>query len=327
MALSAEYVNAHVEHWSQKLRSEFFPHRKYWPTRLFHHAPIENALAILREGCLRARADRENCHPRDVAAPGVINTRDHAHGRVRLYFRPKTPTQYSIEGIRKAGECQYGETTHLPIIVMFAFDSKKILLKDDVEFSDRNMQLNDASVGNDEQFFAQIDFEKVYHEGNIGGNREIIDCRCAEVMHSSPLDLHDCLEEIFFRSKAERDTLLYRLGEVGNRWNDICYVSDALKVFQKDYSFVDHIELKPDGLVFKLNPRRDHNNVKVRIVIEVEAGQKFLDVTYDSLLAKPPGGGNWIAKVKLEQGRYLVKLWIEDHLAFENLMSLESELL
>ena len=41
-----------------------------------------------------------------------------------FYFRPKTPTQWHIEGIRKAGECNYGDPTHAAVLVVFALDAK-----------------------------------------------------------------------------------------------------------------------------------------------------------------------------------------------------------
>lgn len=326
MALSAAFIDAHINHWEAQLQSPFFPHRKHWPSHLFHHAPIENAVAILQDGCLRSRADEHNCHPVDVAAPGVIDTRAHAHGRVRLYFRPKTPTQYSIEGIRKEGECRYGESTHTPLIVMFCLDARRVLALPDIEFSDRNMQVYGATVGNDEAAFSQIPFAKVFHEGSIGDDRSIIEHRCAEVMPSSPLELADVLQAIFFRSSAERDTLLHLLGNAAVDWEPICHVSDALKVFQKEYSFVDYLELSTEGLVFRLNPRRDRGSVHLRATITRMTGEVILDFEQTSQAAKPPSGGNWIVRQKIDQGRYIVRVWIEGHRAYEGFMTLEDEL-
>lgn len=327
MALSEEFVDAHIARWRSALRSEFFPHRKYWPTRLFHHAPLENAVAILRDGCLRARADEHNCHPRDVAAPGVIDTRGEAHERVRLYFRPKTPTQFSIEGIRKTGESRYGEKTHAPVLVMFALDSRSILASPDIKFSNKNMQLYGAEYGDTEQFFSQIPFGKVYHEGGTGGDRDITDARCAEVMPSSPLPLNDNLREIFFRSAAERDTALHLLGDQGSVWSERFFVSDELKVFQKDYTFVTFAELSLDGFVFQLNPRRDRAGIDVRVTLTRESGEVVIDFHHSSHAAKPPNGGNWIIRKRLHQGKYLGEIRLEGHLAYRRAMTLEAALM
>lgn len=265
MALRAAFVDAHIASWQKQLTSPIYPHRKHWPAHLFHHAPIENALAILRDGYLRSRNDEKNLRPKDVAAPGVIDARNHAHSRVRLYFRTKTPTQWHIEGIRKMGECNYGDATHAPVLVMFALDAKSILTHQDIMFSNQNMQLSNTEPGSDEDYFSRIPFDKVFSEGGTGGDRSYTDARCAEVLPTSPLDLSKCLRAIYFRSEPERDTLLYMLGSSRYNWQAFCHVSDALKVFQKEYAFVEELKLTNDGVIFRLNPRRDQRNIAVKI--------------------------------------------------------------
>src|SRR5690606_40485263 len=56
---------------------------RYWPECLFHHAPLENAVAILQTGMLRSRNDPDNALLRDVAARDVNAARAHAHNSVR----------------------------------------------------------------------------------------------------------------------------------------------------------------------------------------------------------------------------------------------------
>lgn len=326
MALSEQFVDDHISRWSRQLDIPSYPHRKHWPSHLFHHAPLENAIAILRDGCLRARADEQNCHPKDIAAPGVIDTNDYAHSRVRLYFRPKTPTQYSIEGIRKNGECKFGENTHLPFIVMFCLDARQVLLGPDLRFSDRNMQVSDPIVGQSEEEFAAIPFGKVYHEGPIADDRSIIEARCAEVMPNSPLALNGSLRAILFRSGPERETFLYLLGDDRPTWEPFCHISDALKVFQKNYTFVTHLQLTLEGLVFRLNQRRDGRPIHTHIRLTTADGILVADKTYENLPARPDNGGNWIEKVRLDQGEYIATIRLEGHLAYECKLSLEDEL-
>jgi hypothetical protein len=295
MALSAAFVDSHIADWQQRLTSPFYPHRKHWPANLFHHAPIENAVAILQDGHLRSRNDAGNQHPKDVAAPGVIDARDHAHSRVRLYFRPKTPTQWHIEGIRKAGECNYGDPTHAAVLVMFALDAKVILTRPDIMFSNQNMQLANTESGSDEAYFSQIPFLKVFSEGSTGGDRSYTDARCAEVLPNSPLNLRTCLRAIYFRSEPERDTLLYMLGANRNEWEDFCHVSDALKVFQKDYTFVQEIRLTNDGVVFRLNPRRDLKNISLKIDVWDTNGRNIVNFFNSDHAPRPnPPASNWI---------------------------------
>jgi ssDNA thymidine ADP-ribosyltransferase DarT-like protein len=193
MALSAEFIRAHITRWEQALTSPYHPYRSKWPSRLFHHAPIQNAVKILLDGNLRARNDPQNQRAVDVAAPGVIAARDDAHGFARLYFRPRTPTQWHIEGIRKQGECQW-EESHAPVLVMMVFNADSVLATPGVKFCDRNMQLGNAASDDTEEYFSQIPFHKVFHEGAIGGDRSIIEHRCAEVLAASPLPLAEHLQ-------------------------------------------------------------------------------------------------------------------------------------
>lgn len=327
MALSAATVDQHIAHWQQELTSPFYPHRKHWPAHLFHHAPVENAVAILRDGHLRSRNDAANLRPRDVAAPGVINARDHAHDRVRLYFRPKTPTQWHIEGIRKAGECTYGDVTHAGVLAMFALDARTVLIKPDIMFSNQNMQLGNTQPGSDEEYFSNIPFRKVYSEGNTGGDRSYTDARCAEVLPNSPLPLAECLRAIYLRSEPERDTLLHLLGDARGTWEKFCHVSDALKVFQKDYTFVQVLRLSSDGVVFRFNPRRDGRNLKVSIKVWDAAGTAVVDFFNGDHPAAPKQPyENWIWEQKLKEGDYLAEVQLEDTVAYRGELSLGDSL-
>lgn len=326
MALSRASVDAHIAHWRAALESPYYPHRKHWPARLFHHAPLENAVSILRQGLLRSRNDRHNKRQRDIAAPGVIDARDHAHDFVRLYFRPKTPTQYHIEGIRRNADCAYGADTHAPLLVMFALDARTVLTRPDVRFSDRNMQLGSAQPGSDQAYFDAIPFNKVYSEGGTGGDRSVTDARCAEVMTSSPLELPSCLREIYLRSEAERDTLLHMLGADRARWANLCYVSDALKVFEKRFAFVKKVGLTPEGVVFAFNARHDRRPLDVKIDVYDQDGLRHIDFHNHQLAATPPNASRWIFKHQLSPGIYTVHVTLEGHLAHSSLISLQDTL-
>src|SRR5690606_666086 len=156
----------------------------------------ENAVSILTEGKLRSRNDPANPRPRDVAAREVNAARVHAHDDVRLYFRPKTPTQFHIEGIRKTGECRFGEETHSPVLVLIVVHPHRVLPMSGTRFCDRNMRSAGAAPSDTEAYFAAIPFDKVYHEGPLGGDASIIPHRCAEVLATSPLDLTNCIRAI-----------------------------------------------------------------------------------------------------------------------------------
>ena len=327
MALRPDFVDAYIEEWQRRLDTAYYAHRKYWPLDLFHHAPLENAVEILRDGHLRSRDDLRGRLPRDVAAQGVLDTRDHAHSRVRLYFRPKTPTQWNIEGIRKHSDCKYGDQVHAPVLVMFALEARKILVLPDVQFSNQNMQLSSTQAGSDEAYFSQIPFAKVFSEGSTGGDRSITDARCAEVLPSSPLALGTCLRAIYFRSEPERDTLLHLLGRERTYWERYCFVSDALKVFQKDFTFVQVLQLTNHGVVFRVNPRRDRNSVALELIVRSDSGKSMIHFYDKEHSPQPPAPTlNWIYKHKLKNGTYNVEVKLEGHTAYKTCLALENTL-
>lgn len=325
MALSQAFVAAHIQYWQAQLNQPWYNHRRYWPDCLFHHAPLENAASILTSGMLRSRNDPNNLLPRDIAAREVNAARAHAHDRVRLYFRPKTPTQYHIEGIRKPSECRLGDEAHAPVLVMFILDAERILTMPNTQFCDRNMQRADAMPSDTEDYFTAIPFDKVYHEGPNGGDGTITYHRCAEVLPQSPLDLEYCLKAVFFRSEPERDTLLNLLGPHRSRWAGRCYVSDALKVFEKRHSFVQEIGMTREGVSFLLNPRADRRGVKISIQVWDGAGQFVVRFDHSDLQAAPQHG-RWIYNHAFADGLYRVRVEIEDHLAYDAHIPLESVL-
>lgn len=326
MALSEAFVDQHILDWTQQLGSGVRTYRKHWPARLFHHAPLENALAIIRDGHLRSRNDPQRLQVQDVAADGVIDNRQEAHGRVRFYFRPRTPTQFHIEGIRKDADCQYGSKAHAPVLVMFVLDAKKVLTRPDMLFSDQNMQNNCAATGNDEQFFSSIPFASVYHEGGINGDYSIIASRCAEVLPTSPLPLLEVLSGIWFRSEPERDMFLYKLGQAAPQWQSFCSVSEELKVFDKRFAFLNDIDLSTEGISFRLNHRHDRQNVSIVIQAYNEQNQLCADFRNDDFKTYNKSGGRWIFRTELQPSNYLVKVEIEDKLAFEGNLNLKASL-
>ena len=199
---------------------------------------------------------------------------------------------------------------------MLILDARRILTLPGTQFCDRNMQSGNAVPSESEDYFANIPFEKVYHEGPTGGDDSIILHRCAEVLPNSPLDLDQCLRAVFFRSEPERDTLLSMLGADRARWVGRCYVSDALKVFEKRYSFVQYIGLTNEGVTFTLNPRDDRRGVKLSIQVWDNAGQFIRRFDHGDIPANPPQG-HWIYPHTFADGLYRVRVEIEDQLAYD----------
>lgn len=324
MGLSNAAAQAHIDRWTQELAHSY---RTKWPSRLFHHAPLENAVEILKSGCLQSRSATTGNRPKDVAALGVIDTTNAAHASVRCYFRPRTPTQFHIEGIRKDSDCQLGVNAHAPVLIMFVLNASQVLTKDGTRFSDRNMQKQGAQVGTDDAFFASIPFDMVYHEGSYPAERAMIkDHRAAEVLPTSPLDLDEVLQWALCRSEPERETLLHHLGEHADRWRARILVSDDLKVFEKRFPFVQEARLTREGLTFRINPRPDRAAVSIDLTIWDTQGAIVAQYSSTTLALPPPNAQSWIHRTTLNDGVYRIKMTLEGHLAYEGYQAVGSQL-
>ena len=76
--------------------------RRWWPKFVFHYTDIRNAADILRDGYMYSRKHLEDEGKPIISSgsPTVLAGTDIAiKDCVRMYFRPKTPTQYYAEGI------------------------------------------------------------------------------------------------------------------------------------------------------------------------------------------------------------------------------------
>ena len=152
-------IESHLD--SLKLASWMSPARQRWPNFVFFFADLPNALRILHEGKLVCRSQAQMAV--DTGSEAVLGlTADQWKDCVRLYFRPRTPTQHQIEGFRPSN--QYGSLgKHTPVPIFFLFDAKDILTRKTTRFSKGNLSQN-PPVGEDAAFFESIPFEKVYHD-------------------------------------------------------------------------------------------------------------------------------------------------------------------
>lgn len=315
MGLSPDVVRAHIDKWEKRLGRGNRPYRRHWPARLFRHEPLENAVKILQSGVLLSRRDAAVGIERDIAPADIIATRMAAHGLVRLYFRPKSPTQYHIEGIRKPNELYQGR--HAPVLVIMIFQAEHILTHPGVEFSDGNMQAYDTVTGSTEEEFQLIPFNLVYHEGafdpHSAQGADIIRRRCAEVLLPSPLRLPGNLQGVLCRSPAERATLLHLLGNSADRWSERIRVYAEPGLFESRYAYLNTVDGGPEGVVFTLNPRRDGVSVTTTMWVWDDNGNQRMHFGPKELNPAK----RWISRKSLEPGTYLARFKLEGCLAYE----------
>lgn len=245
-------IAKHIQTWSSNLGN-----LKWWPTNVYHFTDVNNAVNILKSGFLfcRIEAEKRNLMLVDNASPDVIRqtNEDHLH-YARLYFRPRTPTQYRNEGIRPVNIRELG--SHCPIPIYFFFDAFSVLSRDDCEFSDGNMGSTRARHSGDENFFTTIPFDLVFHNGFISNeeNKEEITFRKnAEVLIPNYLQIDQYLRLIICRSTAEIQTLMNLLPpQQRSLWRNKISLGDAL--FDRKWTFVEEVATSEEKITFRFNP-------------------------------------------------------------------------
>ena len=181
------------------------------------------------------------------------------------------------------------------------------------------MQLGNAIPSDTEDYFSQIPFDKVFHEGGTGGDRSIIEHRCAEVLATSPLPLAENLQWIYCRTEAEKQTLFHLMGDKGRPWAKKILISNDLLVFERKFVFVEEVSLAADGIIFKLSPRHDSQNVSIAIKAWDKNQKLIVDFFNSSLSARPQPPSTaqrWKTPGAFPNGSYLVQIELEGHLAF-----------
>lgn len=256
------------------------PARQWWPDYLFHCTDLSNVVNILRQGEMvsRTQAVSTGQLALDIASPAVIaQTSPQRQNDVRLYFRPKTPTQYHNEGFRPVG--QRSLNSHCPVPVYLIFGALPILSRVDCLFTDGNAGSGGTEAKGEIDFLRQIPFEQVYHVGSFNSSvdRSIAYHRNAEVLIPQRLGL-DNLVAIRCRSQAEYETLLYRLPRnTLSSWANRIGVLPDTRLFHREWPFVEQVEMSAESLVFRFN-RSDKPTggfVARAELVETETGDKY----------------------------------------------------
>lgn len=301
--------------------------QKFWPRFLFHFTDITNARSILETGALypREKIQQNGRALTDIADPGIIaGTLQKWKQFVRLYFRPRTPMQYSNEGIRPKRNLESG--AHCPVPVIFLFEAKSILSRLSTQFSNGNLRKEEVQVGDDSDFFLSLPFEKIYHDRRLDDEekREIVFRRHAEVMVPGELDLAH-LHYIVCRSPAEYETLLSILPvQIRDRWKDKLAIDSKKNYFFKYWVYVEKAVLTASSATLYFNPSIYSHPFHARVEFEhLETGQNFI---WKDEGFNVESGLSFDLSNFPRHGRYRITLYLDEHLAYQNTFSDESGL-
>ena len=254
--------------------------RQWWPRFLFHCTDILNVVSILRQDEILSRVQAEKSEQLrvDIASAEVIAQTDSEwKDYVRLYFRPRTPTQYHNEGFRPVGKRSMD--SHCPVPVYLVFDALTVLSRADCRFSNGNLGAARATAGDDIPFLKQIPFNMVYHDARFDPPErdQIVYHRNAEVLVLERMGLEG-LRYIGCRSPAEYETLLHLLpSEMRSRWQEKIGVRPELGLFNRGWTFVEQVEMSDEKLIFRFDRNtKTPGPFDARVaLVETGTGQRF----------------------------------------------------
>lgn len=300
----SDRVREHIQFWSGAL-----PGRDWWPRYVYHFTDLHNAVSILGSAKLYSRSEvnRLRLLHTDAASAAVIAQTSPAHLQyVRLYFRPRTPTQFRNEGIRPRSN--RWENAHCPVPVFLCFDAHEVLTRGDTELSNGNMGSSHVEHAAAREIFEKIPFHHVFHDGRWAPHEgEAIKFhRHAEVLVPDALPLKPSLKMIVCRSAAERMTLLHLLPEPARlTWERLVRLGyDGL--FERKWTFVESVTTVGTSIEFQFNPNTQTPGAfEVEFVYREEDGRSWTWTGQKDALTTPhrftvEGATRGIATLKLD---------------------------
>lgn len=159
----AAEISAWMDQLPQSLR--LVPPRAYWPRWAYHFTSLGNAASIIRSGHIysRDRCATLDIQAHDTADREIIGLTPAAHRFVRLYFRPRTPMQYGVEGVLPRHSIRHG--AHCPAPVFFLFPSARLIGQESVAFSNGNFARTESQLGSTAVELMSLPFREILSSG------------------------------------------------------------------------------------------------------------------------------------------------------------------
>lgn len=299
--------------------------RRWWPNFLFHYTDLQNAVSILKDGYLYSRTIAEDKGKLRVSSgsPSVLAWTDkYIRTCARLYFRPKTPTQFHTEGIQSQQTLAKSPFpgAHCPVIVFFLFDAEDVLTRESCEFSDGNLGSPQANRYSTAAELRELPWKKIYHQGSFDRSRyeeaDIVLRRNAEVIVPDGLSL-DALRYIYCRSDAEKETLLHLLPEQVRKTYQSKIVSTTRSVlFYRRNTFLEAVRLSAQSARFTFSPETRSPGpfvLTVEVYPDHDAAKKLERNPYEIDIRSP-----LVVTFPTPFYKYEIHLKLDDYLAYAN---------
>lgn len=232
--------------------------RASWASTIYHYTDVRNAAQILGDGRLlsRKRCVEDGIEFVSAGHSDIVDQSSKTHGFVRLYFRPRTPTQYRCEGHQPR---DIRGPAHCPVPVFFLFDSRCLLTAEECEYTNGNFASWHSERGSTAAFLRNLNFKLIYHTTwfRPEDRDDVIFARNAEVLYPEELEL-DGLREIVCRTGAERETLMSILPATADPWRTrIRQERQGERLFERRWAYIRDVQLVRDRVVVNLKRRSE----------------------------------------------------------------------
>ena len=297
--------------------------RRWWPRFLFHYTDIQNAARILSLGHLHSRqylVDEQLLAVSSGSEEVLAGTHSDVKNSVRLYFRPKTPTQYYAEGVKSSHTLSNSRfpDAHCPVPVFFLFDAAEVLSREDSWFSDRGLASRNYQIMSTAQDLANLDWRKIYHTGSIDIRRpeesDIISRRMAEVIIPDRLDL-ESLKWIYCRSEAEKDTLLHLLTDALRPLYETKIVATTRSdLYFRQHTYLESVRMESKAAYLSFSPdTQSPGPFRFQVIIRSNNDTRR-NAKEDVFLQK----GKFRGKINTGFNEYELEIRLDRHMVYRN---------
>ena len=295
---------------------------RHWPRFLFHYTAITNVATILQEGYLYSRTGAECRKLLSTSSgdPGILSqTDDYVKDCARLYFRPRTPTQYHAEGIRsKENLSSNYPDAHCPVPIFLLFDAPDVLTRSDSRFSSGNLRWlgrSDLQLCSTAAELMDFPWRKIYHNTWFSRHEtDIIFHRNAEVVVPQRLPI-DALRYVHCRSQAEKDTLRFLLPpKLWEQYRHRVTATSSTDFYFRKHTYIRKADLFADRCLFVFSPETTSPG-PFTLTMELDDGDRVQTRVAENYLVSR---NNFQLDVPFHSDfyRYIVRLYLDDHLAY-----------
>lgn len=318
---------------------------KWWPKYFYHFTNIENALGIIDTGWIygRQEAVENNLMETDNASPSVISvSQSKIKEYARLYFRPRTPTQYHNEGYKPKHIRNMEVNANCPVPIFFFLDSNAVLNIDGVKFSETSCAgQHDLHLLSGAKEFEKLPFDKIYHDRSFSLDErdDIVKHRHAEIVRLNGLPIKDVIKGIVCRSVAEKQTLLYLLKtqypKAYQTYQPMIRYSPELNLFFNNGIFIKTVSYSEDKIkiIFNDSEKRyckhksNGEDIKFNAIVQYinEYGNVISRALFTTTLDYKDSESVNLNINNPDSKNAIVEIKFDDNLMYKNILNMSTE--